>query len=269
MKVIQAGNTSIWGYFKKVYHYRALITTFTYRDIKAEYAQTVLGILWSAIKPLTGLLIFTIFFDKLLTVDTGNVPYPLFAFSGMVSWYYFTFLMAHAGTALINAQNLIKKIYFPKLILPLSKVLVGLVEFGVSLVLLLIMMFVFGKIPGPQIVFLPVFILLNIIVGLTVGIWLSALTVRYRDFHHIIPYLVSFGIWLTPVFYPATLIPAQYQFVLYLNPMAGVIAGFRWSLLGDVMPSAYFLIGLVPVTFLFILGLLYFRKIEDDIADIL
>lgn len=236
------------------------------RDIKVQYAQTALGFLWSVIQPLTSLLIWTFFFDKLIDVDTGAIPYPLFAFTGMIGWYFFSHIFNHAGTSLVNSQDLIRKIYFPRIILPLSKVLVGMVEFSISLTLLFIMMLIMGVPPTINVLFLPFFILFNIITGLSFGIWLSALTIRYRDFQHIIPYLINLGIWLTPVFYPSTIIPKEYNFVLYINPMSAVIAGYRWCLFGGEL-SANYLYGFIPVVILLVTGFIYFRKSEATIAD--
>lgn len=268
-KVIAAGKEGLLRYLSRVWQFRRLILGLARRDLKVQYAQTLLGVFWAVIQPLVGLLVFTLFFGQLIKIDTGGIPYPLFAFSGMVSWYFFTYLIAHAGTALINAQDIMTNLYFPKLVLPLSKVLTGLVEFLISLVLLTAMMLVLGFSP-PLVVFaLPVFLALNMLCGLTIAIWLSALTVRYRDFKHIIPYLVNFGIWLTPVFYPGTLIPEDFSWVLYLNPMAGVIAGFRWSLLGGEMPSLLYGLGFIPVMILFVIGLWYFRRVEDAVVDLI
>jgi len=268
-RVIEAGKTKLGLDLKRVYAYRSMLFNLAYRDLKVQYSQTFLGLLWSVIQPLTGLAIFTVFFDRLLEVDTGGIAYPLFAFSGMTAWYFFTYIVNHTGTSLVNAQHLIKKVYFPRLIVPFSKVLVGAVEFTISLALLLIMMLALGVLPDWRVLALPAFIALNILTGLSIGIWLAALTVRYRDFHHIIPYLINFGIWLTPVFYPATLIPERYHFLIYFNPMAGVIAGFRWSLLGDALPAAWFLASFIPVLLLFVGGLFYFKKIERKIVDII
>jgi len=266
--VIKAGRSGFIPYLRRVIEYRRLIWVFARRDLKAQYAQSVLGLLWAALKPLTGLAIFTLFFGEF--IDLGKdlqVEYSLFAFSGMISWYFFTFLLAQSGSSVINAQPIITKVYFPKLILPISKVLVGLVEMGISMVLLIILMVWLGHFPDWNVIWLPVWLFANAIVGLTVGIWLAALTTRYRDFHHIIPYLVNFLIWLTPVFYPATIIPAQYQHFLYLNPMAGVIAGYRWSLLGDTMPSVWYLPGFLMVLLLFVGGIAYFVRVERAIPD--
>jgi len=254
-------------YLRKAYQFRSLIITLARRDLKVQYAQTFLGLLWSVIQPLTSLLVWTFFFDKLIKVDTGDIPYPLFAFSGMIGWYYFTNIFSNAGTSLVNSQDLIRKIYFPRVVLPLSKVLVGLAEFLISLTLLFIMMLISGKIPTWEIIFLPAFLLLNIITGFSFGLWLSALTIRYRDFQHIIPFFIYLGIWLTPVFYPSSLIPKEYSFLTYTNPIAAVIAGYRWSLFGGEPVSPYYLVSFILMLFILITGFIYFRKNESIIAD--
>jgi lipopolysaccharide transport system permease protein len=254
-------------YLEKTCQFRHLIFSLARRDLKVQYAQTFLGFLWSVIQPLTSLLVWTFFFDKLIQVDTGHIPYPLFAFSGMIAWYYFTNIFSNAGTSLVNSQDLIRKIYFPRIVLPLSKVLVGFVEFIISITLLFIIMIVMGTSPSWKIVYMPFFILFNIITGLAFGLWLSALTIRYRDFQHIIPFLIYLGIWLTPVFYPTTLIPNEYSFLVYINPIAAVIAGYRWSLLGGDSMSPYYLISFVLVALILVSGFAYFRKNESIIAD--
>ena len=267
IRVIDGSVPSLTQYLLNVWNYRHLILTLTKRDLKVKYAQTALGFLWAVIQPLTGLLIFTIFFDKLIKVDTNGIPYPLFAFSGIVTWYFFTYTMAAGGVVLSESGEIIKKIYFPRLVLPITKMLMGFVDFLISLGLLVILMLIFQVKITWAILFLPILIILNALIGLAVAIWLSALTIQYRDFQHIIPYLLNFGIWLTPVFYPGTLIPDAYQFLLYINPMAALLAAFRWAMLGDVVPHVGYLISLIPVLLMFFTGILYFRKIEDDIAD--
>lgn len=265
--IISAKPKKLIPYLKEVSQFRHLLLTFARRDLKAIYAQTILGILWTALQPLTALAVFTVFFTLLSPVDTGDIPYPLFAFTGLVSWYFFTAMVVRCGNSVVEAQGIITDIYFPKLILPLSKSIVGLVEFGISLLILVVIMLVMGHYPGIEVLTLPVFMLMNLLLGLTIGIWLSALSYRYRDFQHIVPYLVNFGIWLTPVFYPATLIPEKYSYLLYLNPMAGIIEGYRWALLGGPSPSQWFGLSFVGILLFFIAGLSYFRKIENTMVD--
>jgi len=237
------------------------------RDLKVRYSQAFLGVLWAVIQPLTGLVIFTIFFDRLVKIQTPGMPYPLFAFSGMVSWFFFTHIVTNAGASLVESQALIRKVYFPRILLLFAKTIVGLVEFGISMILLILLMLVMGFPPRWSIILLPLFVLLNIAVGLSIAIWLGALTIRYRDFHHIIPYLVNFSIWLTPVFYPVTLIPPKLEWLVYLNPMAATIAGFRWALTGGPLPDKNYLLSLVPIVALLISGFAYFRRVEDEISD--
>jgi len=247
-----------------------MILMFAKRDLKIKYAQTALGLLWTIIQPLTGLLIFTFFFNQVIKLP--GIPesgYAVFAFTGMTSWYFFSYLVYHASTSLINGIELAQRIPFPKIILPISKVLVGSVDFAISMILLFILMLIKGIYPGWQILALPFFVLVNIAVGMAVGIWLSALTIRFRDLQHIVPYLINFGIWLTPVFFPATLIPEKYSGFLFFNPMAGVVEGFRWSIweYGEFHNGYFIGIGLALIALVF--GVLYFKKAEDRMIDII
>lgn len=254
------------SYLKKVWDYRSMIITLTVRDVKVKYAQTFLGILWAVLQPLVGVLVFTFFFTQLIQLDS-TIPYPLIALSGIAAWYFFSSIIHSAGISLMQAQDLIKKVYFPRLVILISKILSGLIDLGITLCLLVILMFVFGVFPGIEILFVPVFIILTIVFGLSISLWLSALTLRYRDFHHIIPYLLNYGIWLTPVFFPVSIIPEKFNWLIYLNPMAAVIAGFRWSLLGDTLPDWQYWISFVPIVIILISGLDYFRRNEYKIAD--
>lgn len=265
--VFEGGREPLLRYFKRVFKSRRLIVSLAWRDIRVTYAQTFLGILWAAVQPITGLLIFSLFFGLLIKLDTGPTPYPIFAFTGLTSWYLFSAILRSSGNSLILSQDLIRNLNFPRLILPLSKGLSNLPEFGISMLILGILMVSMGIYPGWQIVFLPIFILLNLFAGLTIGIWLSALTLRYRDFQHFIPYIVNFGIWLTPVFYPTTILPPKYNFVLFFNPMAGIVQGFRWSLLGGEAPDIRYVITFAVMLLIMIFGIIYFRKIEKMVTD--
>lgn len=269
IRIIKPGNRSFTGQLREVYSYRSFILLFARRDIKAYYSQSVLGILWSFIQAVTAMLIVSFFFGKLLGLQIGNIPYILFAFPGMIAWYYFSQLVIQAGTSLMQSEPIIKKVFFPKLILPLSKMLAGLVEFAIWL-LLFFMMLVYYKYPvSLNILLLPVALLLNIISGLSIAIWLSALTIRYRDANHIIPYLVAFGVFVTPVFFETAMIPHQYHYLIYFNPMAGVIVLMRACLLGMEFPSWQYCTGFIPVIILFFTGLYYFRKVEGKMVDLL
>jgi len=270
MKVIRINNEpESWSnYFSKLWENRALIWVLARKELKEKYAQTALGLAWTILQPLTGLLIFTLFFDRIIKLqDIPDVGYAVFAFSGMTSWYFFSFILYQASSSLINNQELIRKVSFPKIILPLSKVLLGTVDFSLSLLLLIILIVATGLEPSINMLFFPFFIFLNIIVGLSVSLWLSALTVKYRDLQHIVPYVLNFGIWLTPVFYPATLIPSEFDFLLYLNPMAGIVEGYRWCLWDYQEFNVQYFLGIGLSVILFVSGFWYFRKVEDTMAD--
>ena len=266
--VVDAKQSSLRIDFKELISYRDLFYILSYRDLRVRYAQTFLGFVWALLQPLATLLIFVLVFGMVVKVDTGGIPYPLFAISGISMWTYFGFVLNQSGNSVIGAQEMIKKIYFPRLVIPLSKAVVGFVDFGVSLLMLVILMIVYKFTPSMNIIFAPLFILLNIIAALSVGIWLSALTIRYRDFQHIIPFLVQFGMYATPVAYPARLVPEKYQLIYNLNPMAGVIQGFRWSVFGGSPPDVYFYISMGVILSLFVSGLFYFKKVENVMADI-
>jgi lipopolysaccharide transport system permease protein len=267
-KTIRGGNIKVNEYLIRVWQARNLIVVFAMRDLKVQYAQTYFGLLWSMIQPLTGLIIFTFFFQRVIPLKL-NVPYSAFAFTGIMGWFYFTALVGQAGTVLMNNQQLLKKIRFPSLILPLSKALVGLVEFSISLVILNVVLLANHFSLSPKIIFLPVAVLANIIVGLSVGIWLSALTIRFRDLHHIIPYLIGFGIWLTPVFYPSGMVPENYKWLYYFHPVANIIAFYRWIFIGLPMNWPQFVCSFAVALVLFMTGLPFFIRNEKFIADYL
>lgn len=267
-QVIRSAPDTLRSYLKKVWYYRHLIVALARRDLKAKYAQTLIGIAWSVIQPLVTLFIFVFFFERVIPISNKiSYSFAVFAFSGMIGWQYFTQHLMLAGTALNQEQLLIKKMYFPKLILLFSKALSGLADYSTSLLLLCLLLWGEGIPLQWQILLLPLILLLNIIVALSLSIWLSAFTIRYRDFHHIIPYLVNFGIWFTPVFYPATLLPDRFQFLLYFNPMAGVIELFRWSLIGQSDFSSGYWLGLSLSMVLFCTGIVVFVKMEDKVVD--
>ncbi len=266
-KIITPEQDSLTLYLGKIWNYRSLITLLAFPEIRGKFINTKTGLLSVFFQPVIYVLVYTIFFQKLIKLEVGS-PYPLFAFTGVIAWLLFSNLVNSIGTSVVDAQNLITKLYFPKLILLLSKILVGLFEFSISLVIMFLLMFAMSHTEFSLNTFLfPVFILLNVIIGLSIGIWYSALSYKHRDLNHIVPYIIGFGIWLTPVFYPSTLIPNEFLFVLYLNPVAAVIEFYRWSLLGQSIPSVYYLLSFIPVFILLISGLFYFRSVEDKIID--
>ena len=265
--IVISGSMSFREYLGSLYQHKALIRTFVVREIKAKYAQTYLGIFWSIIQAIVGLGIITFFFGYLLKIDTGTVPYPVFAFPGMIAWYLFSFIIGYSGSSLIQLRHLVQKLYFPKIILPVAYALVGLVDFIIWTILLILLMVVLKQPFTMNILALPVFMLLNLLAGLSISIWLSALTVRFRDLLIIIPYIIGFGIFVTPVFFPGTMVPESFSWLLYMNPMAGIISGLRWCFLNTEPPSLYYLAGLLPVVILLFSGLDYFRRMESRMAD--
>ncbi len=253
---------------KKIWEYRALIKAFIVRDIKVQYTQTKLGLMWSFIQAITGAIIINFFFGKLLNVDTGQIPYIVFAFPGMIAWYYFSSVISFAGTSLLQSQHIIKKIYFPKLILPLYKSIVSLMELLIWLVVYIVILIIYQQPVTFNVLLLPIPILFNVIAGLSIAIWLAAITVRYRDAFLIIPFLVGFGILVTPVFFPTVMIPEDYHYLIYFNPMAGIIALYRWCFFGLDFSVSY-LLGILPTIIIFFAGLYYFRKVEARMTDLL
>lgn len=270
--VVDADKRKLSLNLRELLNYRDLFLVLAYRDLRIRYAQTFLGLFWAFLQPAATLLIFTVVFGKAVKVDTGGVPYPLFAICGMAAWTYFAYVLNQSGNSIISSQEMIKKIYFPRLVIPLSKAVVGFVDFAIALLFIVVLLIVYGISPASQLVYLPLFILLAIISALAAGIWLSALTIRYRDFQHIVPFLVQFGLYATPVGYPAETIvknlPDWAAALYYLNPMAGVVEGFRWSILGGNPPHDLAYLSFGVILLIFISALWYFRKVERVMADI-
>ncbi|MFT5617392.1 MAG: lipopolysaccharide transport system permease protein [Arenicella sp.] len=270
--VIDANKKGIRLNLRELLKYKDLFLTLAYRDLRVRYAQTFLGFLWAFLQPITTLVILFVVFGRVAKIDTGGVPYPIFAMCGMSAWTYFAFVMNQSGTSIISSQNMIKKIYFPRLIIPLSKAVVGFVDFAITFLLVIILMLIYQFQPSWNIVYLPIFIIITIISALGVGIWLSALTIRYRDFQHIVPFMVQFGLYTTPVAYPASTVvdtlPKWASIIYFMNPMAGVVEGFRWSLIGGNPPSELAYVSFAVIFIIFVSGLFYFRKVEKVMADI-
>lgn len=269
--VIDANKKSVLPNFKELFRYKDLFVTLAWRDFKVRYAQTTIGVLWALIQPMVTLIILNLVFGRFASVDTGDIPHLLFTIAGLSIWTYFSFVMTNSGSSIIQSQGMIKKIYFPRLVVPLSKAVVGLIDLGITLLILTVLMIYYGVVPSVNVWAAPLFILMGMLSALAVGIWLSALTVRYRDFQHVVPFMVQVGLYLTPVAYPVTAaadkIPEWLLTIYYLNPMAGIVDGFRWSIFGGTAPDSMMFLSFLMVFVLLISGLLYFRKIEDDIAD--
>ncbi|MBW7868862.1 MAG: ABC transporter permease [Brumimicrobium sp.] len=268
--IIDAKKKSILPNIKELVRYKDLFWTLAWRDFKVRYAQTTIGLLWAILQPIVTIAILALVFGKFVGVET-EVPYLLFNVTGMAIWTYFSFVLSNSGNSIITSQAMIKKIYFPRLIIPLSKAVVGLIDLGIVLLILIILLFYYQILPSSNIWATPLFILLAMIAALGAGIWLSALTVRFRDFQHVVPFIVQIGLYVTPIAYPAEFamktLPTWAAQLYFLNPMAGIIQGFRWSLFGGSAPDGYFWISVAMVFVVFITSLLYFRKVEDDMAD--
>lgn len=269
LEIKSNSNNSLLQTLKDIWQYKDLLYILAWRDYKVRYAQTFLGFVWAFIQPLVTIGIFTLIFSRIAKVDTGDVPYPVFAQSGMVAWTYFAFLISQGGNSIIGAQAMVKKIYFPRLIVPLSKAVVGLVDFGISIVLLLVLGIYYKFTPSLNIVFLPFFIFLVILGGLGIGVWVSALTVRYRDFNHVVPFLVQIGMYAAPIAYSSALVPEKYQLLYSLNPMVGVIEGMRWCIIGGEVPGNMIYFSTSVLLLLFISGIMYFKKVDKVMADII
>lgn len=254
---------------KELWRYRELIYFLTWRDIKVRYKQAVLGITWALLQPILTMVITSVVFGVLLKVPSGDVPYPVFVFSALLPWQLFATSLQKSSHSLVGNANLLTKIYFPRLIIPLSSVLAVMLDFAISSVMLIVMMLFYRVQPSWQMFWLIPLILLAIMAALAVGLWLSALNVQYRDIQHMVPFIVQIWLYASPVVYPIETIPAGILRTLYgLNPMVGVIQGFRWALFGGTAPDSTLLISAVVVIALFISGLFYFRRMEKTFADI-
>lgn len=267
-KIIKNHTPSLWNYTQTVWHYRGLLYTLTIRDLKVLYAQTSLGLLWVFIQPITTLLIFSLVFGIAIKVDTGGVPYPVFAFSGLYAWNYFSKVVSQGGAAILNAQSLVSKIYFPRIILPLSKALVAAIDLLISIVLMAVVMLWYSYSPNLHLIYFPLWLLALLFTSLGVAIGLSALSVRFRDFQPISRFGLQIGFYLCPIAYPPSLIPARYQLLYYCNPMAGITEGFRWMVTGGTL-SPYVGLSLGVSLVILVLSSWYFRKTEQILVDIL
>ncbi len=254
------------SYILEVWQCRELILVLAKRDLQVQYAQTMLGVLWSLLQPLAAMLIYTLFFSQLVVLPGVDAPYALFVFTGILIWSNFSTILTQAGTSLMQNQQIIKKIYFPRLVLLLAKVAVSWVEFSISFCLLLVIAFWVGH-PLPwTLVFVPLVVVVNATVALSLAVWLSVLTIRFRDFYHLVPLVISFGIWFTPVFYPGTILPERWMFLLHFNPVAGVIHLMRWAVLGDGLDPSYLAV-LAGHGVLLLVGLVYFSRVEKKMVD--
>ncbi len=254
---------------KELWEYRELLYFLIWRDIKVRYKQTFLGATWAVLQPFLTMVVFSIFFGKLARVPSEGIPYPIFAYAALVPWNYFAHAMNQGSLSLVEYQRVITKVYFPRILVPFASVLSGLIDFAIAFVVLIGMMFFYHTTPTLAIFTLPLFLGIAIITALGISLWLSALNVEYRDVRYILPFFTQFLLFLSPVVYPSSLVPQKFQFLYGLNPMSGVIEGFRWALLGKSFPSPDMMATSFIVSFLLLVtGLMYFQKMERSIADV-
>jgi lipopolysaccharide transport system permease protein len=254
---------------EELWEYRELLYFLTWRDVKVRYKQTVLGAAWAIIQPFFMMVVFSLFFGKLGGIPSDGIPYPIFAFCALLPWQLFAHALSESSNSLIANERLITKVYFPRLIVPISAVLGGLVDFAIAFFILLGMMAYYGIRPTVMIITLPLFLLLAVMTALGVGLWLSALNVQYRDVRYTISFLTQFWLFATPVAYPSSIVPERWRWLYGLNPMAGVVEGFRWALLGKTKgPGLMLAVSILAVVLIFIGGFYYFRRMEQTFADI-
>lgn len=267
-KIIIESGRSERNYWKDLWVFRELFYILSWRDIKVRYKQTVLGAAWSIVRPLLTTIIFTVVFNKVAKLNAPeDVPYPILVITGMLPWQFFSSALSEASNSLIGNSNLISKVYFPRLIIPASSIITSLIDFAISFLILLGMMVYFRFLPDVKIILLPFFILLALIAALGIGLYMTALNVKYRDFRYIIPFIIQIGLYITPVGFSSAIVPLKWRFLYSLNPMVGVVDGFRWCVLGQPMYIPGLLLSILLVLMFLFLGIWYFRKTERSFAD--
>jgi len=253
----------------EMWQYRELLYFLTWRDIKVRYKQTALGAAWAIIQPLLAMVVFSLFFGKLAKVPSDGIPYPIFTFTALVPWTFFANALNQSSNSVVTSSHIVKKIYFPRLIVPISSTLSGLVDFIFAFVVLLVMMLYFNITPTWNIIFLPFFVLLALAAALGVGLWLAAINVQYRDVRYAVPFLIQIWMFSTPIVYPSTLLPEPWRTLYGINPMAGVVEGFRWALLGaNTAPGPMIIASSTVALAVLVGGAFYFRRLESTFADI-
>jgi lipopolysaccharide transport system permease protein len=253
---------------KDLWEYHELLYFLVWRDVKVRYKQTALGVGWAVIQPFMTMVVFSLFFGKLAKIPSDGVPYPIFSFAALVPWTFFANALNQSSNSLVASANLIKKVYFPRLVIPVATAVAGLVDFAIALVMLFLMMLYYGFLPTMQILWLPLFALLALISSLGVSLWLSALNVKFRDVRHTIPFLTQFWLFFTPIAYPSSLLSEPWRSLYGINPMAGVVEGFRWALLGTPPPGYLIIVSALASLSLLIGGAFYFRRMEKTFADV-
>jgi lipopolysaccharide transport system permease protein len=268
--IIEAGRTEK-QYWKDIWRYRELFYFLAWRDILVRYKQTAIGIAWALIRPFLTMVVFSVVFGGLAKLPSEGVPYPILVFSAMLPWQFFANSLSECSNSLIDNANLISKVYFPRLVVPVSAVVVSFVDFLISGMILLGLMAWYNYVPTWRILLLPVFIAIAFAASMGAGLWLASLNVKYRDFRYIVPFIVQFGLYISPVGFSSNIVPAQWRFIYSLNPMVGVIDGFRWSILGGDFKLYWpgFTLSMALVLLLLISGISYFRKMERTFADVI
>jgi lipopolysaccharide transport system permease protein len=268
--VIEAGRTER-QYWKDLWRYRELFYFLAWRDILVRYKQTAIGIAWALIRPFLTMVVFTVVFGKIANLPSEGAPYPILVFAAMLPWQFFSSSLSECSNSLITNANLISKVYFPRLVVPISSVIVSFVDFMVSGMILLGLMAWYNFVPSWRILTLPLFIVIAFAAAMGAGLWLAALNVEYRDFRYIVPFIVQFGLYISPVGFSSSIVPQQWRLLYSLNPMVSVIDGFRWAILGGqsklYLPG--FTLSLALVGFLLVTGIWYFRKMERTFADVI
>lgn len=255
--------------FKYLWDYRDLFYFLTMRDIKVRYKQTILGGLWAIIQPFFTMVVFSLFFGKLAKVPSDGIPYPIFSFAALVPWTFFAQGLTNSSNSLVGSANLITKVYFPRIIIPLSSVVSGLLDFIIAFAVLIGMMIFYGIYPTINIIWLPFLLLLAFITALGVGMWFSALNVEYRDVRYVVPFLIQIWLFATPIAYPSSLLSEPWRTLYGINPMVGVVEGFRWALLGtETAPGPIIIVSSLISFFILITGALYFNRMERTFADV-
>jgi lipopolysaccharide transport system permease protein len=252
-----------------LWRYRELLYFLTWRDVKVRYKQTALGAAWAVLQPLLTMVVFSVIFGRFAGLPSDGVPYPILTFTGLLPWQLFAYALTSASNSLVDNKTLVTKIYFPRLAIPIASVMVGLVDFVISFGVFLVLMAIYGIPLTLRVLTLPLFVLLAVLAALAVGLWLSALNVKYRDVRYTIPFLTQFWMYITPVAYSASLIPERWRILYGLNPMTGVVEGFRWALLGKSNGSPLIFVSILIVLVLLVSGLIYFKRTEDSFADVL
>lgn len=253
---------------RELWEYRELLYFLIWRDIKVRYKQTVLGAAWAIIQPVMTMVVFSIFFGRLAGIPSDGIPYPLFSFAALVPWTFFANGLTQSSNSLVGSGHLITKVYFPRLIIPISAVTSGILDFAIAFVVLIGMALYYGVHPGWGLLALPLLVLLAFVTALGVGLWLSALNVEYRDVRYVVPFMTQFWMYATPIAYPSSLLPGRWRVLYGINPMVGVVEGFRWALIGTNPPGAMIYVSAATAIVLLLGGAFYFRRMERTFADI-